>query len=98
MSKGHRTKSIKNSVHKLLFCHVQILETQCSDTIISTYANTVSILFNYTILLNRESEKASIQVNFLKLNPLFTLPLLWQVPTYGLLPLETKKLHRFIYY
>ena len=45
VSRSHHTQSIKeNSVHKLIFGHVQILEIQCPYTKIMTYQSTVSII------------------------------------------------------
>ena len=45
ITKSYHTQSIrKNYLHKLLLDHVQILETQCSDSIIKTYENKFSII------------------------------------------------------
>ena len=49
----------KNSVHQLLFGDVQIPRTQCSYNDIKAQ----SVLCNDIILLNREHERTSIQIN-----------------------------------
>ena len=63
MSKGHDTQCLwTNSVHKLLFDRVQILET------VLVYSNkdmaAQVVLYSYTIILNLENEETSIQFNF----------------------------------
>ena len=51
MPKRNHTQSIgKNYVHKLLFGHVQILETQCSYILIKTCQSTAIIIQLYHLL------------------------------------------------
>ena len=49
----------KNSVHQLLFGHVQIPRTQCFYNDIKAQ----SVLYNFIILLNREHERTNMQIN-----------------------------------
>ena len=60
----HTQSRRKTSVHKLSFGHVQILEKKFSYIILITQ----SVLSNYTIWLNWENERTSVQFNILNLN------------------------------
>ena len=74
-------------MHKLLFGHVQFLETQCFYVIIRTYKSKTSVIQLYNLA------KLRIQFNFLKLNAPFTT-CFDKFPYYGLsppLPLKMKK-------
>ena len=60
---SHHTQSIaKNSLHKLLFDHVQSLETLCSDLVIQTYKSAVSTIeLCYLAKLRKRKIKYTMQ-------------------------------------
>ena len=84
VKKSSYSKYKKNSVHKLLFGHVQILETQCSYIIIKTWKQ-VSIMQLYNLAKLRKW-KSKHRIQFFKIEYIALYNLFWQVSQYGLPP------------